>query len=64
MELGFWGRGKGGWLGLVGYPLLLLIDIHVCGYYPSYMMSLGDFHVVVVVGSSERMNKRASEQVS
>lgn len=45
--------------------LLLLIDIHVCGCYLSYMESLGDFHVVVVVvGASERMNKQASEQVS
>lgn len=44
--------------------LLLLIDIHVCGCYLSCMESLEDFHVVVVVGSSERMNKQASEQVS
>lgn len=47
-----------------GILLLLLIDIHVCGCYPSCMESLGDFHVVVAVGASERMNKQASEQVS
>lgn len=48
----------------MGYPLLLLIDIHVCGCYLSCMESLGDFHVVVTVGASEQMNKQASEQVS
>lgn len=44
--------------------LLLLTGVHVCGCYLSYMESLGDFHVVVAVGTSERMNKQASEQVS
>lgn len=47
-----------------GILLLLLIDIHVCGCYLSYVESLGDFHVVDAVGASERMNKQASEQVS
>lgn len=47
-----------------GILLLLLIDIHVCGCYPSCMESLGDFPLVVAVGASERMNKQASEQVS
>lgn len=52
------------WWVILWYSFLLLIDIHVCGCYLSCMESLGDFHVVVAVGASERMNKQASEQVS
>lgn len=56
--------GPGGLSSGILLLLLLLIDIHVCGCYLSCMESLGDFHVVVAVGASERTNEQANEQVS